>query len=141
MALRIGSRTSSIQVDGDLERFVREVIDATAGEVAKRFEAEAEAVYRAARRDWPRKGDPRHPRATGRSKAALETGLRVLDGGEALEGYVLCDVPYAKWIMTRRHGKVGNALIRRPMAKAGKAITRDLGDDIVRVTRAKAGGR
>lgn len=141
MAIRLGRGSSAVKVDADLEGFVRQAIDAVAGETARRFETDALTILSAARKDWPRKGDPRHPKATGRSKAALDGGLRLLDDGAVLEGYVICSAPYAKYIRTRRHGSVGTKLIRGPMNKASKAIVRDLGPDLVAAVKAKVGGR
>lgn len=119
-----GRGTMQVEVDDGTERLVRAALEQTAPTVVREIERRVDQVIADARSAWPVR--------TGRSRAALVSGLRLPDA-DTVEGFVRNDVDYAFYIKGRQQGGKSTyvELVRKPMRRAADDIVAELGQAIV----------
>lgn len=126
-----GRGKAQIELTGSMRDMVDRVLSSRGvRRVADRLEDGARRIYRSARSEWPED--------TGRSKAALEYGLR-LPSPTALEAFVRNTSPYWYYIRKKwpdNNVYVARELILKPGRREAKKIAREMGREL----RKLAGG-
>lgn len=129
----IGRGKVQVKVSADLAAMIDRLLSDTAPLVRDALEEEARRIYTEARVKWPV--------ATGKSRDALEWGLRIPDP-TVLEAFVMNPVDYA-WFIREKwpHNKkrVANELLIKPVRRAGRRLARRLATDLKAL--ATKGGR
>lgn len=130
----VGSGKAQIELSGGLRDAVDRVLQGTPKVVADRLEEEARKLYEQAKAQWPEK--------TGKSKDALEYGLRIPDPShiEAYVGFDPSKAPYVfyiheKWPNAKRF--VWQELLRKPARKLSKKVAAELGEELRRAAGRK----
>lgn len=146
LTFRSGSVTVRMndELTGKLDKAIRSLIP----ETVHTIESEVEKVYQNAHARWPDKGDDLAPRATGRSKAALEREVTVDLGTGHIRGVIRNNarrggylyaykIKSLKFVRETR-GTTWSYLVVRPLRKIAKKLPAKLSDELGPLLRRKA---
>lgn len=127
------SGKATIEMDDTIAASVRRVLDNVAPETTRELQRAADEIADSARAQWPVK--------TGKSKAGLVTGLRVT--ASAVESFIGNDVGYVYYIKGKGQGGKSTwvTLVRTPGRRLGRKLAVRLGDRLLKLASASAGGK
>lgn len=120
--LKFGRGAISVEIGDELDRMIRRGLAETRPGLLRHLEEAAKSVGAGATARWPVK--------TGKSKAAMQWGVRLID--EGIEAFVLNDAnnggfPYVYAIRSRSGTQMWKELVRRPMERRGAKLVDELG--------------
>jgi hypothetical protein len=132
--LTFGDSRATVTMNDAFEALVRQAIDGTFPGMVDKMERAAADLEAAASAKWPV--------ATGRSKAALTSEVRLAPDYSSIRARVACEADYARYIVSLKiksgSGSAFVELLRKPTEAAASALAEDL-KDIMAGTLGKGG--
>jgi hypothetical protein len=130
-AIVVGRGDAQVVIGPELEAFVTRMLKGSAPTTMEVIETTTTKIEADAAAGWPVK--------TGRSKAALTSGTRIVSA-DVVEGFVGNDAPYAHLIKGKEHGgrQTWRVLLQKPLRDAADDVARALAKDLGKLAEGKS---
>ena len=128
--LRIGKGDAAVLMDDTMDLIYRRAIEQAQPGLLPILEREISALHASAAVQWPVK--------TGTSKAALDSGVRLM-GAAKIEAFLVNTADHSPYIRANNLGKKSayQVLIKNPGIKLGPVLAEMLGDQLARTLLGK----